>query len=110
MAAKPQEIAAALKISVDELNKQYMSVFPVRAEKFKLQQRALHVFEEAARVLDFIKLLEDPTQHLSGTDTTSLNQALGGLMNETQDSCRNKVLSGTWCRTARVMVCVPSSC
>ncbi|KAJ4423070.1 galactokinase [Gnomoniopsis sp. IMI 355080] len=84
-----EEIAAALNMSVDELNARFTSKFPVRAERFKLRQRALHVFREALRVIDFMALLEDPARHPdSSADTTAYNQRLGALLNATQDSCR----------------------
>jgi galactokinase len=78
------DICGLLGISEDELNERYMSKFPVRAEKFKLRQRALHVFTEALRVIKFRKLLSEPT-----SDGKELLRSLGDLMNETQDSCRD---------------------
>ncbi|KND87508.1 Galactokinase [Tolypocladium ophioglossoides CBS 100239] len=83
-----EEIAEALNLSLPELEKRFMSSFPVRAERFKLRHRALHVFTEALRVLKFLTLLERPV-HTGRTDTTPFNQELGSLMNETQDSCRD---------------------
>jgi galactokinase len=85
------EIAEVLKISKSELEKRYESTFPVRAEKFKLRQRALHVFSEALRVQEFLRLLEQPESFLArdaGDSTETYNKKLGDLMNETQDSCR----------------------
>lgn len=85
-----EEVAETLGVSVDELNARFTSKFPVRAERFKLRQRALHVFSEALRVFDFMSLLEDPANHPDGgADTTAYNQKLGALMNATQDSCRD---------------------
>jgi len=86
-----EEISAVLNISVDELNQQFTSRFPVRAERFKLRQRALHVFSEALRVQKFMDLLEDPAHHASQSedDTTEYNAKLGAVLNETQDSCRD---------------------
>lgn len=88
-----EEIAATLggdMSTVDALNARFTSKFPVRAERFKLRQRALHVFREALRVLQFMSLLEDPSNHPApGTDTTAYNEKLGALLNETQDSCRD---------------------
>jgi galactokinase len=81
-----EEIASVLNISVDELNARFTSRFPVRAERFKLRQRALHVFSEALRVLKFMALLETGP---SGDDTASYNSQLGALLNETQTSCRD---------------------
>jgi galactokinase len=79
-----EDIAAILGISVEALEKQYMSKFPIRTDSFKLRQRALHVLGEAARVLNFREIL---------TTSGKLNQEkllrLGDLMNETQASCRD---------------------
>jgi len=79
-------------MTVPALNERFTSTFPVRAEKFKLRQRALHVFSEALRVLQFLSILESPESHLdadSGSSTETFNKKLGDLMNETQDSCRD---------------------
>jgi galactokinase len=78
------DICGLLGISEEELNQRYMSKFPVRAEKFMLRQRALHVFSEALRVLKFRGLLSSPPEN-----GKELLKSLGDLMNETQDSCRD---------------------
>ena len=76
------DIAGKLEISVDNLESEYMSKFPVEAQTFKLRQRALHVLQEAQRVLSFRATL---------SQTESLDEdrliRLGGLMNATQESC-----------------------
>lgn len=79
-----EDICALLGVSEDELNTRYMSKFPVRAEKFMLRQRALHVFSEALRVIKFRGLLSSPP-----SDGKELLTSLGNLMNETQTSCRD---------------------
>jgi len=86
-----EEIAEVISLSVPELNERFTSTFPVRAEKFKLRQRALHVFTESLRVLKFLSILESPSSQNSdpNTDTSAFNQQLGDLMNATQDSCRD---------------------
>ncbi len=62
----------------------------MRAERFKLRQRALHVYSEALRVLQLMALLEDPAQHpRAGADASTYNAKLGALLNATQDSCRD---------------------
>ncbi|KAG5962375.1 hypothetical protein E4U58_003905 [Claviceps cyperi] len=81
------EIAKILHLTVPELEDRFMSKIPVRAERFKLRQRALHVFTEALRVLNFYTLLDRPL-HTGATDTTAFNQELGSIMNDTQESCR----------------------
>ncbi|KAJ4378119.1 galactokinase [Neocucurbitaria cava] len=78
------DICGLLGISEEALNERYMSKFPVRAEKFMLRQRALHVFTEALRVIKFRSLLSLPP-----SNGKELLQSLGDLMNETQDSCRD---------------------
>ena len=87
-----EEIAPTIHLSVPELNERFTSTFPVRAEKFKLRQRALHVFSEALRVLQFLSILQSPASQLSqtpGSSTEAFNKKLGNLMNATQDSCRD---------------------
>ncbi|KAG5980147.1 hypothetical protein E4U55_004352 [Claviceps digitariae] len=82
-----EDIAKVLNLTVPELESRFMSKIPVRADRFKLRQRALHVFTEALRVLRFYTLLERPI-HTGASDTTAFNQALGSIMNDTQESCR----------------------
>ena len=78
-----EEVTVKLGTTVDELERKFTSRFPVRAERFKLRQRALHVFTEALRVLQFLDLLQ------TATAPPGREKELGMLMNETQDSCRN---------------------
>jgi len=80
-----EQIADILHISVLELEKRYMTKFPVRASKFFLRQRALHVFKEAERVSRFKALLQ---YELPVANDEDLFQQLGALMNDTQTSCR----------------------
>ena len=81
-----EEISSVLGITVDELNERYTTTVPIRAEKFKLRQRALHVYSEALRVQRFVTILKDEKQRLS----TDLYEKLGRLVNEVQDSCRDQ--------------------
>jgi galactokinase len=83
-----EQIAEKLGTSVQELETQFMSTFPVRAEKFKLRQRAMHVFTEARRVFRFIALMKSQPPS-SREEQDRLLQAMGDLMNATQDSCRD---------------------
>ena len=86
------EIADILGQSVDDLEKRFMTRCPVRAERFKLQQRATHVFSEAMRVLDFRSELRFPGHDDADADAdvavSELPARLGRLMNESQRSCR----------------------
>lgn len=86
-----EEVAAALGVSVADLDARFTAAIPVRAERFRLRQRTLHVFEEALRVLQFIRLLEDPAERpAAGAGTSAYNARLGALLNATQDSCRDQ--------------------
>lgn len=82
-----EQISEILGMSISDLEEKYMKKFPIRAEKFKLRQRALHVFSEAVRVLQFMDLLSAPPPETE-KENTALLKSLGELMNETQDSCR----------------------
>lgn len=82
------EISQILGISVGSLEQEYMSKFPVQAERFKLRQRALHVLHEARRVITFKGILSDAERGGQGLKDDKIRQ-LGDLMNETQNSCRD---------------------
>ena len=84
-----EEIASVLGLSVQELEWQYMTKFPVRAERFLLRQRAQHVFSEALRVLEFKELLLAPPPPSSTSEENPLLIQLGALLLETQASCRD---------------------
>ena len=79
------EIADMLGQTVDDLETRFMTRCPVRADRFKLQQRAAHVFSEAMRVLDFRSELRSGHED---ADAAALPVRLGRLMNESQRSCR----------------------
>lgn len=82
-----EEISSAIGRSLPDLEKEYFTKFPVRADKFMLRQRAEHAFGEALRVLKFKDLLL--SQQSSSPNDSSLLQQLGDLMSETQTSCRD---------------------
>lgn len=79
-----EQISELLGITVDELNEQYTTKVPVRAEQFHLRQRALHVFTEALRVQQFMDLLNS-----KDTNPKELGKELGSMLNDTQESCRD---------------------
>ncbi|KHN98636.1 galactokinase [Metarhizium album ARSEF 1941] len=83
-----EDIAKVLNVTLQELENRFTAKIPVRAERFMLRQRALHVFTEALRVLKFVTLLERPV-HTGASDTSPFNKMLGSIMNATQDSCRD---------------------
>lgn len=82
-----EQISAITGISIPDLERDYMTKFPIRGERFLLRQRALHVFGEAIRVLKFMDLLASPPAQ-NEEETKTLLRSLGGLLNDTQDSCR----------------------
>ncbi|EWC43796.1 hypothetical protein DRE_07305 [Drechslerella stenobrocha 248] len=79
------EIADILQTTVEDLMGKYMTRFPVRAEKFQLRSRALHVYSESLRVNKFADLMMNAPENAS----SSYLEALGQLMNESQESCRD---------------------
>ncbi|CCE92261.1 uncharacterized protein TDEL_0E00180 [Torulaspora delbrueckii] len=78
------EAAAALKISNEEFEREYLSIFPVRFETLKLYQRAKHVYSEALRVLRALRLMTNASGFKSDEEFFS---SFGALMNESQASC-----------------------
>ena len=82
-----QQLSELLGMDVEEIEQRYMTKFPIRAERFKLRQRALHVFSEAIRVLQFMDLLTSPPPQTE-KENTELLKGLGELLNLTQESCR----------------------
>ena len=83
-----EQISEILSMDIPEMEQKYMKKFPIRAERFKLRQRALHVFGEAIRVLKFMDLLSAPPPK-TDKENTELLRSLGELLNDTQDSCRD---------------------
>ncbi|KAJ2866215.1 galactokinase [Coemansia aciculifera] len=78
------EMAAALSVATAELSaKIHENQFPVCTDRFKLLQRAQHAFSEALRVVKFRQVCE------SGDTSDECFVALGALMNQSQDSCRD---------------------
>lgn len=83
-----EQISDILGLPIQEIEEKYMRKFPVRADKLKLRQRALHVFAEASRVLKFMDMLSSPPVKTE-QQAEELLRGLGDLMNETQMSCRD---------------------
>lgn len=77
-----EQLSMILRVPIEELEQKYMTKFPIRAEHFKLRQRALHVFGEALRVQKFKNVLD------SKEDPAKVPAQLGELLQEVQKSCR----------------------
>lgn len=84
-----EEIAEILEINVDELVQRCMVKFPIRAGRFALRSRALHVFAEALRVVRFQALLASSSSSELCTTSDTIPAKLGALMNESHASCRD---------------------
>ncbi|KAF6225797.1 hypothetical protein HO133_009799 [Letharia lupina] len=80
-----EEIASTLSMSVEALERRFMTKFPIRAERFHLGLRARHVFTEALRVQAFKQLLLNPP---ADADTVLLPR-LGDILNESHTSSRD---------------------
>lgn len=78
-------IAASLDITTEELESRYMTKFPIRGELFQLRMRALHVFREASRVVQYYTILVQNAGRLANHD---MLVNLGELMNASQSDCR----------------------
>ncbi|MCJ1465570.1 galactokinase [Pseudocyphellaria aurata] len=85
-----EDIASLLSLPASTLWKNITAEFPIRASRFRLAERATHVFSEALRVLEFKSLLRQyPHQQTPSEPTSNLLTRLGALMNSTQSSCRD---------------------
>ncbi|SCU78064.1 LAFA_0A04720g1_1 [Lachancea sp. 'fantastica'] len=78
-----QQASDAVNSSMHEFARDYLTNFPVRFQVLKLYQRAKHVYSEALRVLQALKLM------LQKTFTTDAEffDSFGQLMNASQKSC-----------------------
>jgi galactokinase len=76
-------IAQELGISVDEMKKVYVGSIQIRADYFKLNERAKHVYSESKLVYEFKRICS-----LAPVPSNVLNQ-LGDLMNQSHYSCRD---------------------
>jgi galactokinase len=79
------DVAAMTGNTTRQLHQKFLSRFPVRTDVFKLRERALHVYSEAARVCRFYTLCEEAS---ASSSTTGYLKTLGQLMQESQRSCR----------------------
>uniref|UniRef100_A0A0N5AA68 Galactokinase n=1 Tax=Syphacia muris TaxID=451379 RepID=A0A0N5AA68_9BILA len=72
------DVLRILEISDEELRQSILSANTLEAAEFKLKQRALHVYNEADRVIQFGKYCKDGNI-----------EEMGRLMNESHKSCRD---------------------
>lgn len=79
-----EELSEILQVPLDELEQKYIGKVPIRAERFKLRHRALHVFSEALRVQRFMDVLTSKTE-----SPAEIPSKLGSLLVEVQESCRD---------------------
>jgi galactokinase len=84
-----EEIAETLDLTVGELVQRCMTKFPILASHFQLGSRALHVLQEAHRVVTFKALLDSCTASPPYPTDTKIPIQLGAIMNEAHESCKN---------------------
>lgn len=68
-----KDVADALGLTEAELRAKFMSQFPVRFDSLKLWLRAKHVFEEAGRVYEFVKILKSGNKDCAGQLAALIN-------------------------------------
>lgn len=79
------EMIAASGMSADQFTQTYLDFVPIRAEKFKLLQRAEHTFAESLRVERFVALCNSA----KGEATPEVAAELGALINGSHESLRD---------------------
>lgn len=80
-----EEMIAASGMTAEQFTETYLDFVPVRAEKFKLLQRAEHTFAESLRVQRFVDLCNAS----EGTATPEVAAELGQLINGSHESLRD---------------------
>lgn len=80
------EASEALNMTPEQFTRDYLTAFPVRFHLLQLYLRANHVYSEALRVLQCLRLMN--SIHGSSSDTQLFLQNFGTLMNASQASCR----------------------
>jgi galactokinase len=78
-----EDIAKELGISVEEIQSTFVGAIQIRADNFKLYQRAKHVYSESKLVYEFKRVC-----NLNPVPSNVLQQ-LGDLMNQSHYSCRD---------------------
>ncbi|PWN46671.1 Galactokinase [Violaceomyces palustris] len=77
-----EQVEVATGFRGKDFDQEFLSSFPIRAEKFKLHARSVHVFSEALRVIQFKSLCSEESK---GPSTYA---SLGELMSSSQASLR----------------------
>lgn len=81
------EASTALEMTPEEFTREYLTSFPVRFHLLQLYLRARHVYSEALRVLQCLRLMTNV--YSTSSDTQKFLQDFGTLMNTSQTSCRD---------------------
>lgn len=97
------EAAEGLGLSIEQFTKKYLTTFPVRYQKLKIYQRTKHVFDEAKRVLETLRLFSDPT---ASENSPIFLKRFGEIMDQSQHSLKTLLMNSTTecdelCRIAR---------
>ncbi|KAL2311967.1 Galactokinase [Schizosaccharomyces pombe] len=80
---KTEELAKELGLSVEEFTKVFLTKIPVKYDRMKIYQRTVHVYSDAMRVLQVLKLFH---QHKDSDDPQKFMLAFGRLLNDSQRS------------------------
>lgn len=78
------DVSKALECSREEFTREYLMLFPIRFQVLQIYKRAKHIYSEALRVMQTLKLFADTDEH--NRDFTFYTE-FGALMNESQRSC-----------------------
>ena len=78
------EVSKALECSREEFTREYLMLFPIRFQVLHIYSRAKHIYSEALRVMQTLKLFAETNEH--NRDFTFYTE-FGKLMNESQRSC-----------------------
>ena len=98
-----EEAANRLGLSNDEFTEKYLTTFPVKYEKLKIYQRTKHVFDEARRVLETLRLFTDSN---ASENSSNFLKRFGEIMDQSQLSLKTLLMNSTdecdeLCRIAR---------
>lgn len=83
-----EHAAKTLELTNEEFHQKFLNKFPVKYEVLKIYQRSKHIFGDALRVLEVLKLLESARKNpINGeSETIKFLNNIGGLFKESQIS------------------------
>ncbi len=87
------EMAAnSLNLSIDQFHSKFLNKFPVEYSKLKLYQRTKHIFGDALRVLQVLKLFKESNDTIQNhQESIEFCKSFGNLLNQSQLSNKNLI-------------------